>query len=95
MKKDELKMADWARAEQLRKIRAERRNSFFQHVRGTFVLLLLMAFCVFISNRQVENQIVIFERIHHPVNAMPPSSTSSRLRQGALNYEKQVDEITK
>jgi len=95
MKKDELKMADWARAEQRRKIWAERRDSFFQHVRGTFVLLLLMSFCVFLSNRQVENQIVTFERIHHPVNAMPPSSTSTGLRQGALNYEKQVDEITK
>jgi hypothetical protein len=95
MKKDELKMAGWARAEQRRKIWAERRDRFFQHVRGTFVLLMLMAFCVFLSNHQVENQIMAFERIHHPVNASPPSSTSSRLRQSALNYEKQVDDITK
>jgi len=95
MKKDELKMAGWALAEQRRKIWAERRGRFFQNVRGTFVLLLFMAFCVFISNRQVENQIMVFEKIHHAVNALPPSSTSDRLRKNALDYEKQVDDITK
>jgi hypothetical protein len=94
-KKDELKIAGWARAEQRRKIWAERRARFFYHVRGTFVLLLFMTFCVFLSNHQVENQIVAFERIHHPLNARPPSSTSDRLRQHALDYEKQVDDITK
>jgi len=95
MKKDDLKIAGWARAEQRRKIWAERRARFSYHVRGTFVLLLFMAFCVFLSNHQVENQIVAFERIHHPLNALPGSFTSDRLRQNALDYQKQVDDITK
>jgi hypothetical protein len=95
MKKDELKMAHWARVELRRKVWAERRTRFFSNVRGTFVVLMLMAFSVFISNRQVEAQIVAFERIHHPMNAIPPCSTSNRLRQNALDYEKQVDDISK
>jgi hypothetical protein len=95
MKKDDLKIADWARAELRRKIWAERRIRFLRQVRGTFVLLMLMAICVFVSNHQVEAQIIAFEKIHHAVDALPPSSVSDRLRQSAVNYEKQVDEITK
>jgi hypothetical protein len=95
MKKDELEIADWARAEQRRKIWAERRAGFFLQVRGIFVLLLFMAFGVLISNHQVETQIMTFEKMHHPINAFPPSSFSERLRQNVLNYEKQLDDITK
>jgi hypothetical protein len=95
MKRDELKMADWARAELRRKIWSERRAGFFCQVRGTFVLLLFMTFGVLLSNHQVEAQIIAFEKIHHAIDALPPSSVSDRLRQNALNYEKQVDEINK
>lgn len=95
MKRDELKMAGWARAELRRKKWAERRAGFFLQVRGTFVLLLLMTFGVLLSDHQVEAQIIAFEKIHHAINAMPPSSASDRLRQNALNYEKQIDEISK
>jgi hypothetical protein len=95
MKKDELKIADWANTELRRKRRAERRVAFFNRVRATFVLLFLLAFCVFVSNRQVETQILAFEKVHHAVNALPPSSLSDKLRQNAINYEKQVDDAGK
>jgi len=93
VKNDELKIADWARSELRREIWAKRRDRLFRNVRGTFILLLMMAVFDFAFNHQVEIQSIAFAKIHNVV--MAHSSTSDRLRQNALNYEQQVDDIAK
>jgi hypothetical protein len=87
----ELKIADWARAEQEQKRRAERRVRLLGQVRAIFILLLFAAIGVFIFNHQVEVQSLASAELH---KVMKKSTLSDNLRKKALNYEKQVDQVT-
>jgi hypothetical protein len=83
-------MAKWARAEQARKIRAEWRARFLGHTRAIFVLLFFLAIWVFIFNHQVEVQSLTSAELH---KITKKSTLSDHLRQKALEYEKQVNQI--
>src|SRR6185437_838945 len=49
-----LEIAPWAKAEERRKRKAERRAGFFQHVRVTFALLFFATILVVVHNYRVE-----------------------------------------
>lgn len=84
-------MAKWARQEQARKIRAERRVRFLGHTRAIFVLLFIAAIWVFVFNHQVEVQSLTVSELHKITNK---TTLSDHLRRKALDYEKQVDQIS-
>ncbi len=83
-----LKFAKWARAEQARKAWGEWRADFFAQVRLTFIMLLLGAIYVFISNHQLEIQYATSNDMHV---AFKHVKLPDKLRQKALNYQKEVD----
>jgi hypothetical protein len=86
------KINEWVQVDQRRKIRADRRHQFFGRVRSIFIFLFLATILVFAFNRHTEIQSLAYAKLNH---AVKNSSASDSLRQGAINYEKQVDEITK
>ena len=81
-------MAKWARAEITRRNWAEWRIEFFSQVRLTFILLLLGAIYVFISNHQLELQTLTDQDVHL---AFKHVTLPDKLRQKALTYQKEVD----
>jgi hypothetical protein len=86
------KINEWVRIDRQRKIRTDRRSRFFGHVRGIFVYLFFATILVFAFNHRVKIQDIAYAKVG---GAMKHSVTSDKLRQGAVNYENQVDEITK
>jgi hypothetical protein len=86
---------EWVRVERKRKARSTRRGDFFGHVRQgvrrIFIFLLVATICVAVFNHRVEIQSAALTKLHAELRK---SYASNRLRQGALNYEKQIDEIT-
>lgn len=85
-----IKVADWAEAEFLKKIRVERRVHFFANVRGIFVLLLFAAIFVFIFNHQVQVQSIASAELQQ-VTKRP--TASDKIREHALKHEKEVEQI--
>jgi hypothetical protein len=85
------KINEWIQVERLRKIRADRRNQLFGRVRKTFICLFLATIMVFVFNHHIEIEEAAFANLSHVVNKGPGSD---KLRQNAVNYEKQVDDIT-
>jgi hypothetical protein len=87
---------EWVQVERQRKIRAERRHEFFGHVglgvRRVFLFLLVSTICVAVFNHRVEIQSAALAKLHAELRK---SYASNSLRQGAINYEKQIDEIAK
>ena len=69
----------------------DRIDKFFGNVRSIFVFLFVATIFVFSFNRRMEIQSLAFAKVHQ---VMKHSSTSDRLRQNALNYEQQVNEVT-
>ena len=90
VKAHELRIADWARVEQRHKIWAQWRDEFFVHVRGIFVLLLFATIVVFVYNHLVAVQSAASTGVHQVANKI---TVSDKLREQALNHEKQVDQI--
>ena len=90
VKANELRIADWARAEQQHKIWARRREEFFAHVRFIFILLLFATIAVFIYNHQVAVQGVASAGLHQATKKV---TTSDKIRERALKHEEQVDQI--
>jgi hypothetical protein len=86
------KINEWVRIDRRRKIRADRRHQFFGRVRNIFIFLFVATILVFVFNRHTEIQGLAYAKLNHAVKNSP---ASDKLRQGAINYEKQVDEITK
>ncbi len=89
-KPSRLKFAKWARAEQARKAWLAWRNEFFAQVRLTFIMLLVAAIYVFISNHQLQ---IEYATSHHMRVAFKHVTLPDKLRQKALNYEKEVDSV--
>jgi hypothetical protein len=85
-----IKVADWAEAEFLKKIRVERRVYFRFQARGIFVLLLFAAIFVFVFNHQVEVQSIAAAELQQ-VTKRPIAS--DKLREHALKHEKEVEQI--
>jgi hypothetical protein len=87
---------EWVRVERKRKIRAARRGEFFGHVqsgvRRIFIFLFVATIYVVIFNHRVEIQSAALAKLHE---SLKKSYASNSLRQNALNYEKQVDDIAK
>jgi hypothetical protein len=87
---------EWVRVERKRKVRAARRREFFGHVqsgvRRIFILLLVAAIMVFAFDQRAEIQSIALAKLHA---SLKKSHASNVLRQNAVNYEKQVDEIAK
>jgi len=86
------KINEWVKIDRRRKIRADRRDRFFGRVRRVFVYLFVATILVVALNHYTEIQSVTYAKLVH---AMKYSPNSDKLRQSAVNYEKQVDEITK
>jgi hypothetical protein len=85
------KINEWIQVERLRKIRADRHNQLFGRARKTFICLFAATIMVFVFNHHVEIGEAAFAKLGHVVNKAPGSD---KLRQSAVNYEKQVDDIT-
>jgi len=83
-------VAEWIRIDRQRKIRAERRRRFFGEVRGIFVFLLLAAIFVFALNHYTEIKSLAATKLDA---AITKANHANRLRQGAINYQNQVDQI--
>jgi hypothetical protein len=87
---------EWVRVERKRKARSARRGDFFGHVRHgvrrIFIFLLVTTIGVAVFNHRVEIQSAALAKLHAELRK---SYASNNLRQGAINYEKQIDEITK
>jgi hypothetical protein len=90
------KINEWVQIDQQRKIREKRCNQFFGHVRHgvrrIFIFLFIATICVVVLNRRVEIQNVALAKLHE---AMKKTYAANGLRQNTLNYEKEVDGITK
>ena len=87
---------EWVQVERKRKGRAKRRHEFFGHVglgvRRIFIFLLVSTISVAVFNHRVEIQSAGLAKLHAELRK---SYAANNLRQGAINYEKQIDEITK
>lgn len=90
------KINDWVKVDRKRKIRADRRDEFFGYVRKgvrrIFIFLFIATLCVFVHNHQTEIQTLASAKFHQ---AIKKHSAVNSLGQNALNYQKQVDDITK
>jgi hypothetical protein len=88
------KINEWVQVDRQRKIRAERRSNFFDHVRHgvrrIFIFLFIATIGVVAFNHRVEIQGAALAKLHAELRK---SYASNSLRQNALNYEKQIDEI--
>jgi hypothetical protein len=86
------KINEWVQIDRRRKIRADRRRQFFGRVRRTFIFLFVAAILVFVLNHHTQIQSLAYAKLARVVKKSPGSD---KLRQSAINYEKQVDDITK
>jgi hypothetical protein len=90
------KINEWIQADRKRKARAERRGELFGHVRSgvrsIFIFLFIAAILVFAFNHQTEIQTLAYAKLERVIKHSP---SSDKLRQSAINYEKQVDNIAK
>ena len=86
-----IKVADWAEAEFLKKIRVERRVYFCFQARGIFVLLLFAAIFVFVFNHQVEVQSIAASELQQVTKR---TNASDKIREHALKHEKEVEQIS-
>jgi len=90
MKKDELKIADWAIAELRKKRRSELGTRLAHHVRGVYFLLMIGTIVAFMTDKQVQIENTSLAELHF---ALKKVMLSEKLRQQALNYETEVDKI--
>ncbi len=86
------KINEWVQVDRRRKIRADHRSEFFGRARKTFFYLFVATVLVFAFNHHTEIQSVAYAKFVHVVKKVPGSD---KLRQSAINYEKQVDDIAK
>jgi hypothetical protein len=86
------KINEWMQLERRRKIRADRRGHLFGRVRSIFIFLFVAAIFVFAFNRHAEIQTLASGQFSHLVKK---SAATSGLRQKALHYEQEINEITK
>jgi cell division protein FtsL len=86
------KINEWVWVDRRRKIRADRRLQFFGRVRKTFIYLFVATILVMGLNHYTEIQTLTYAQL---IIALKHSPSSDKLRQSALNYEKQVDDIAK
>jgi hypothetical protein len=87
---------EWIRVDRKRKARAARRSEFFGHVRNgvrrIFIFLFVATICVFVFNHYTEIQSLASAKLGPAIKKF---SDPNNVRKKALNYEKEVDEITK
>jgi hypothetical protein len=83
---------EWDLARRGRKRCSSQGHESSDHVRNTLILLLIVTVAVFAFDRRTEIQRVASAKIHLVINH---SSGSINLRQHAINYENQLDQITK
>ncbi|HTX20267.1 MAG TPA: hypothetical protein VMD27_00190 [Candidatus Aquilonibacter sp.] len=88
----EKKIAEWIQIDRRRKVRAEHRRQLFGRVRGIFIFLLVAAIVVFAFNHYTEIQTLASEKFDA---AVKKAAASDKLRQAAINYENQVDQVAK
>jgi hypothetical protein len=91
VKTGELQMARWAKVEQRKKARAKKRVELFANARAIFVLLFFATVFVFVQNHRVEIGSMTSASLSRALQK--PAAVSDRLRQNALNHEKDVDQI--
>jgi len=84
-------MAPWAKAELRKKAREERRIGFFSHVRVIFVLLFVATILVFATRNETGIQQMASAGLNHALKK--PAMLSDRMRDKALNHEKEIDNI--
>jgi hypothetical protein len=85
-----LEIADWAKAELRRKSRAQMRAEFFLQARLVFFLLFFAATFIFMTNSEVEVEEASSAELQ---KALRHYALADKLRQRALNHEKEVNEI--
>lgn len=87
---------EWVRVEQKRLTREARRREFFARIgngaRRIFVYLFVATVFVFAFNHRVEIQGVALAKLHA---ALKKSYAPNKLHQGTINYQKELDDITK
>jgi hypothetical protein len=86
------KINEWVQADRLRKIRVDRYSQFFGRVRSIFVYLFVATIFVFAFNHHTEIQNLACAKLNPVIKKI---SAPDSLRQKALNYEKEVDEIAR
>lgn len=84
--------AEWADNKRPRKDRARRQAQFSTRIRGIFIFLLVMTVLVFAYNYNAQIQNMAFTGVQKALNRV---TTDKKLRERAINYEKQVDSINK
>jgi hypothetical protein len=89
-KKDELKIADWALAELRKKRRSEWGARLANHVRGIFFLLLIATIVAVMTDKQAKIENTALAELHF---ALKKVMLSEKLKQRALNHEKEVNSI--
>jgi hypothetical protein len=86
------KINEWVQVDRRRKIRADRRSQFFGRIRKTFIYLFVATLLVVAFNYHTEIQSLTYAKLGHVVKKSPGAD---KLRQSAVNYENQLDDITK
>jgi hypothetical protein len=86
------KINEWVQADRLRKIRADRCSQFFGRVRSIFIYLFVATIFVFAFNHHTEIQSLAYAKLNPAIKKI---SATDSLRQKALSYEKEVDEIAR
>ena len=85
-----LEIAGWAKAELRKKRRSELGTRLAHHVRGVFFLLLIGTTVAFISDKQAKIENTALVELHF---ALKKVMLSEKLKQRALNHEKEVNAI--
>ena len=85
-----LEIADWAKAELRRQSRAKLRAEFFLHVRLVFFLLFFATAFIFMTNNEVEIEMASSSELQR---ALKHYTLAEKLRQRALDHEKEVNSI--
>ena len=85
-----LEIAPWAKAELRRKSLMRLLNEFFLHVRFVFILLLIATVFIFVTNNEVDLEVASSAELQR---ALKHYTLSEKLRQRALDHEKEVNAI--
>ena len=85
-----LEIADWAKAELRKKRRSEWGARLAHHVRGVFFLLMIGTIVAVMTDKQVQIENTSLAELHF---ALRKVMLSEKLKQRALNHEKEVNAI--
>lgn len=90
------KISEWIQIDRQRRTRAKRREQFFGRVlcrvRKTFVFLFMATVAVAAFNHYTEIESLAMTKLGPAIKKI---TASNSLRQNAINYENQVDDVSK